>query len=70
MRMQSLPGSLFPSPKRAWGRGYTYTRWLTSFSAISTQHCNQPHPYQILRMRDGLIKTSDHQHKDFRPNIL
>ena len=21
MRMQSLPGSLFPSPKRAWGRG-------------------------------------------------
>ena len=42
MRMQSLPGSLFPSPKRAWGRDY----WCIDQSLFGAI-------YKIVDMVDG-----------------
>ena len=43
MRMQLLPGSLFTSPKKAWGRGYQPT---CSFQH-ATQDTNRVHSSEL-----------------------
>ena len=69
-RMQSLPGSLFPSPKRVWGRGYlsipllhpriTYSDMklsaATNFSEMSTQLIDE----KVVTYQNGSIQGSIH----------